>query len=160
MTAAKEPGADGKAPAEKVARDAGQHAKDVATNAAAEIESLGARAKEAGAEVLDDARERASELAPKAGAAVLEAAEAGRESAAAAIDRAADSLEDRAEGAGPVPEKAAEYAAAGMHATAGYLQDRDTAEIVAEAEQYVKAHPVRSVAAAVVAGFFVGRLLR
>ena len=58
------------------------------------------------------------------------------------------------------PEKAAEYAVEGMHAAAGYLKERDTAEIVEEAEQYVKAHPMRSVAVAVVAGFFVGRMLR
>ena len=135
-------------------------AKDAVENAAADVESMATKAKDVGAAAIADAKDAASDLKPKAAAAVKDAAEAGREGAAAAIDRAATSLEDRVEGTGAVPEKAAEYAAEGMHAAAGYLKDRDTAEIVEEAEQYVKAHPMRSVAVAVVAGFFVGRMLR
>jgi len=133
---------------------------DQAEPVAADLESLATRAKTAGAAALEEAQGIVEEAAPKAGAALYDAAEAGRAGAASAVSQAAQSLEERAEGTGAVPEKAAEYAAEGMRSAAGYLKERDAAEIVEEAEQYVKDHPVRSVAIAVVAGFFVGRMLR
>ncbi len=51
-------------------------------------------------------------------------------------------------------------AAEGMHAAAGYLQEHNTSEIANDVEEYVRAHPLQSVAAAIAAGFVVGRVLR
>ena len=159
MTTERQQDRDQKTATEKMEKKPSEAGKAI-ENAAADAESLAMKAKDAGAAALASAEDVASDLRPKAAAAVKDAAEAGREGAAAAIDRAALSLEGRVEGTGAVPEKAGEYAVEGMHAAAGYLKDRDTAEIVEEAEQYVKTHPMRSVAVAVVAGFFVGRMLR
>lgn len=91
--------------------------------------------------------------------AVYEGAEAAREGAADVLDRAASRADDAAAADG-VTGLAAERAAAGMHTAAGYLKTHDTEEIIDEVEQYIRAHPMRSLATAVATGFLVGRVLR
>lgn len=104
--------------------------------------------------------DQAEEMAPRAREAAYNAAESGREGAANVLERAAERVEDRASGKEGMPAMAAERAAEGMHAAAGYLKEHETAEIVDEVEQYVRTHPMRSLATAVAAGFVVGRILR
>ncbi len=111
-------------------------------------------------EAVSGAMDRAEEVAPRARAAAYNAAESGREGAANVLERAAGTIEDRIGDTSGMPAMASERAAEGMHAAAGYLKEHDTAEIVDEVEQYVRAHPMRSLATAVAAGFVVGRILR
>jgi ElaB/YqjD/DUF883 family membrane-anchored ribosome-binding protein len=124
------------------------------------------RAREQASEVADRARstatqvaDKAEELAPQARERAYGAVESGRESGAGALDRAASSLEDRA-GDGGIASMAAEHTAEGMHAAAGYLREHETREIWDDVERYVRDHPVQAVAAAVVTGIVVGRVLR
>lgn len=118
------------------------------------------QAKAAGAAAVDQAQDLAHDLAPMAREKAYTAAESGREGAASAFESAADKLDDRVAHSDGMPAKAAGRAAEGMHAAAGYLEQHDTTEIVDDVEQYVRAHPVRSLSAAVAAGFIVGRILR
>jgi ElaB/YqjD/DUF883 family membrane-anchored ribosome-binding protein len=54
----------------------------------------------------------------------------------------------------------AEKAAMGMERTAGYLREHSTGDMTADIETYVREHPMQGVAAAVLAGFVIGRVLR
>jgi ElaB/YqjD/DUF883 family membrane-anchored ribosome-binding protein len=124
------------------------------------------RAREQASEVAERARstatqvaDKAEELAPQARERAYRAVESGRESSAGVLDRAAAGLEDRA-GDGGIAGTAAERTAEGMHAAAGYLREHETREIWDDVEHYVRAHPVQAVAAAVVTGIVVGRVLR
>jgi ElaB/YqjD/DUF883 family membrane-anchored ribosome-binding protein len=128
---------------------------------------MGDRAREQASEMADRARstaadvaDKAEELAPQARERAYEAAESGRESSAGALDRAASGLEDRAARSEGMTGMAAERTAEGMHAAAGYLKQHETSEIWDDVEQYVRTHPVQAVAAAVVTGIVVGRVLR
>jgi ElaB/YqjD/DUF883 family membrane-anchored ribosome-binding protein len=107
-----------------------------------------------------DMADKAKELAPDVRGAAYDTAESGRESTAGALDRAAEMVKDRAEGSSGMPAAAADRAADGMQAAAGYLHEHDTAEIWDDVERYVRDHPMQSVAAAVATGILVGRILR
>jgi ElaB/YqjD/DUF883 family membrane-anchored ribosome-binding protein len=126
--------------------------------ARAEEVSEEARAKAEG--IAMDAKEKAGELSGQARETAYSIAESGREGAAGALDSAAERLEDRAASSSGMQAATAERAAQGMQAAAGYLQEHDTAEIWDDLEQYVKTHPLQSVAAAVAAGLVIGRALR
>lgn len=129
-------------------------------------QNMGDRAREQASDMADQARstatqvaDKAEELAPQARDRAYQATESGRESGAGALDQAASGLEERASSGG-VTGMAAERTAEGMHSAAGYLKDHETSEIWDDVEQYVRTHPVQAVAAAVVTGIVVGRVLR
>ena len=131
---------------------------DSDTRAKAEELAQEARARAEG--MADDAKGRAAELTGQARETAYSMAESGREGAAGALDSAAERLEDRAASSSGVQAATAERAAQGMQAAAGYLKEHDTAEVWDDLEQYVRTHPMQSVAVAVAAGLVIGRALR
>ena len=124
-------------------------AKEKAEAARDKTESLASDAKGKAAEFSGQARETAYSIA-----------ESGREGAAGALDSAAERLEDRAASSSGVQAATVERAAQGMQAAAGYLKEHETSEVWDDLEQYVKTHPMQSVAVAVAAGLVIGRALR
>lgn len=107
-------------------------------------------------EIKNTAQEKASEYGQKA----QEQADAGIEKAASGVQKAADRLREQAATSDGVTAQVGEKAAETMEKTAGYLRERDTAEILDDLEQYVREHPMQAVAGAVVGGFLIGRILR
>jgi ElaB/YqjD/DUF883 family membrane-anchored ribosome-binding protein len=138
-----------KAKAEELANDTKAKAEDLASDAKSKAEDLAGEAKS-----------KAGELAGQAKDAAYGMAESGRDSAAGALDSAADRIEDRVASSDGMPAAAAEKAAQGMHAAAGYLKEHETAEVWDDIEQYVKTHPMQSVALAIAGGVVIGRILR
>jgi ElaB/YqjD/DUF883 family membrane-anchored ribosome-binding protein len=59
-----------------------------------------------------------------------------------------------------MPAQAGVKVADTMESAAGYLREHNTEDMVGDLEKYVKAHPTTALAGAVVAGFFIGRILR
>lgn len=107
--------------------------------------------------VVGEARARAEEVVDDLTERVSDVADEGRGRAAEGLDGAAAMLrgqEDR------LPGQVAERTADGMERTAGYLRSHDTAEIRSDVEDYVREHPIQGVAAAIAAGFLIGRMLR
>ena len=110
------------------------------------------RAQEMG----DQARERMSEGMDRA----QQGMDQGRERAAEGTERAATQLRERASEQGGTVGKVGERVAGGMESAAGMLREGDTNAMMDEVESYVRQHPMQSVAAAIGAGFLVGRMLR
>jgi ElaB/YqjD/DUF883 family membrane-anchored ribosome-binding protein len=113
--------------------------------------------KERAEDIIGEATERAGEVAPRLRDETYDMVDARREDAAGLLDRAAEKIGEPGEG---MKGAAAERAAEGMHAAAGYLREHDTAQMLDDVEGYVKTHPVRSLAMAVAAGFVFSRVLR
>jgi ElaB/YqjD/DUF883 family membrane-anchored ribosome-binding protein len=130
------------------------------SDARAKAEALAEEARAKAEGMAGDAKVRTAELTGQARETAYSVAESGREGAASALDSAAERLEDRAASSSGVQAATAERAAQGMQAAAGYLKEHDTAEVWDDLEQYVKAHPMQSVAVAVAAGLVIGRALR
>jgi ElaB/YqjD/DUF883 family membrane-anchored ribosome-binding protein len=113
------------------------------------------RIEEQTQDVADRAREAAGDMAEN-----MRGAEArGREQASSGLDSVAEQLRERASSDGTKGEMA-ERAAVGMERTADYLREHSTGDMTADLEAYVREHPMQGVAAAVVAGFVIGRVLR
>lgn len=104
-------------------------------------------------------RDQAASMVPGARDAAYDTVESGRTGAADSMERAAENLERHAGGDG-MTAMAAGAAADGMQQAAGYLRTHETAEIWEDVERYVRAHPGRSVLAAIAAGLVVGRIMR
>jgi ElaB/YqjD/DUF883 family membrane-anchored ribosome-binding protein len=124
------------------------------------------RAREAAGNVATSARDTAEDMADRArqtadgmGDRAREAEERGREEASSKLESVADQLRERASSDGTKGEMA-ERAAVGMERTADYLREHSTGDMTADLEAYVREHPMQGVAAAVVAGFVIGRVLR
>jgi ElaB/YqjD/DUF883 family membrane-anchored ribosome-binding protein len=124
------------------------------------------RAREAAGNVATTARdtaenmtERARETAENMGDRARDMEERGREEASSKLESVADQLRERAAGDGTKGEMA-EKAAMTMERTAGYLREHSTGDMTSDLETYVRDHPMQGVAAAVVAGFVIGRVLR
>lgn len=114
-------------------------------------------AKDRATAIADEATERAGALADEAQRRGAAAADAGREKAADGIEDAAAIVREQSD---KVPGQIADKAAEHMERTAGYLREHDVSEIRSEVEHYVREHPLQGVAAAVAAGFLIGRALR
>jgi len=124
------------------------------------------RAREAAGNVATAARDtaedmtgRARETADQMGDRAREMEERGREEASSKLESVADQLRERAARDGATGE-IAEKAAMTMERTAGYLREHSTGDMTADLEHYVREHPMQGVAAAVIAGFVIGRILR
>ncbi|HUF53240.1 MAG TPA: hypothetical protein VMR52_05630 [Dehalococcoidia bacterium] len=134
--------------AESVA-EAGRAAADAAEYGDVEGGGIGEKAREQVAEKATMVKERAEETADPA-----------RETGADQLDNAAESLRDRAESMGGMQGKVGTSVADGMEKTAGYLREKDTQAMMADAERFVREHPTQAVLGAVAVGFIVGRMLR
>lgn len=121
----------------------------------AQAQEAADRAREAAGNVATSARETAENMTDRA----RDAEERGREEASDRLESVADQLRERAGGDGATGEMA-EKAANTMERTAGYLREHSTGDMTADIETYVREHPMQGVAAAVVAGFVIGRMLR
>ena len=111
-------------------------------------------------------QERAHEMAGKTKETVAEMGQKaqdqldkGTDQAASGLEQAADKLRSQTEG-NSMPAQAGLKVAEGMESAAGYLREHDTEDMIGDLEKYVKAHPTTALAGAVVAGFFIGRMLR
>jgi ElaB/YqjD/DUF883 family membrane-anchored ribosome-binding protein len=107
-------------------------------------------------EVAGKAKDAAEEYGQKA----QEQLDKGTDQAASGLEQAAGKLREQTETSEGMPAQAGMKVAEGMESAAGYLREHNTEDMLADVEQYVKAHPTTALAGAVVAGFFVGRILR
>jgi ElaB/YqjD/DUF883 family membrane-anchored ribosome-binding protein len=106
-------------------------------------------------ETASKAQDKASEMGQKA----QEKVDQGMDSAAGGMESAASKLREQAENMDGMPAQAGTKVADTMERTAGYLRERDSAEIMDDIEQYVREHPMQAVAGAIAGGFLIGRIL-
>jgi ElaB/YqjD/DUF883 family membrane-anchored ribosome-binding protein len=107
-------------------------------------------------EMTEKARETAGEMGQKA----QEKLDKGTDQAAGGLEQAAEKLRSQTDGSSGMPAQAGVKVADTMESAAGYLREHNTEDMVGDLEKYVKAHPTTALAGAVVAGFFIGRILR
>jgi ElaB/YqjD/DUF883 family membrane-anchored ribosome-binding protein len=107
-------------------------------------------------EMAGKTRETVNEMGQKA----QDQLDKGTDQAAGGLEQAAEKLRSQTEGSSGMPAQAGVKVAEGMESAAGYLRDHDTEDMVGDIEKYVKTHPTTALAGAVVAGFFIGRMLR
>lgn len=79
---------------------------------------------------------------------------------ATGMEHAAQNVREGAERASGMQTRAAERMADSMERTAGYLREKDTQQMVDDIERYVREHPFRTIAGALVGGFVLARILR
>lgn len=104
------------------------------------------------------AKEKASEYAQKA----ADTIDANRGSAASTLETAASTLHDHAASL-PGGEKVANLAhtaADRLGATAQYVRDHDTKQVMSDVQSFVKSYPGQSLLAAAIVGFLAGRAFR
>lgn len=123
--------------------------------------------RDSGNSSADTMQDRAQEMAGKTRETVNEMGQKaqdrldkGTDQAASGLEQAADRLRGQAEGSSGMPAQAGVKVAEGMESAAGYLREHNTEDMLGDIESYVKAHPTTALAGAVVAGFFIGRILR
>jgi len=126
----------------------------MATNRAWEPEGTGPGQKLN--QAANEVKDRVQEMGRKAGDKVDEQ----RQRAAGGLDRAADTLHERADAlpGGERVQGMAHATADNIHATAEYIRDHDFSALMKDVEDLVRRHPGPSMAAAVFAGFMVGRM--
>ncbi len=100
-----------------------------------------------------------NEVGPETGGVVRAQAGERLEQAAEAIHGAARRIADKG-GAAARVAPAAHRVGSGFENAAEYVRARDAVEMRRDVEATVRANPLRSLAVAVVAGYFVGRILR
>lgn len=144
----------------------GEQVRGLADQAREQASDMADQARERAGEMADQARERADEMTDQAreaagnvGVRAREMEERGREQASSGLESVAEQLRERAAGDGTTGELA-EKAAMSMERTAGYLREHSASDMSSDIEAYVREHPMQGVAAAIVAGFVIGRVLR
>ncbi len=100
------------------------------------------------------------EKASQAGHTAQQQVESGKSQAASVMHRTAEQLRERTEGQSGMPKRVRMTAANTLERTSGYLQEHSTGEMLDEAEQYVRVHPVQTVIGAAAVGFILARLIR
>lgn len=124
--------------------DAGARAQDYAERGREQAQEYGERGREMASEMTSRGQEAAGQAA---------------DGAASGMERAATALRERADGDG-TQGKVAAGAADRMEQAAGYLREGDAQQMWEDIERFVQEHPLQAAAAAVGAGFIVGRILR
>lgn len=122
------------------------------------VHSIAAKAEEKVRDLSETARVEAGQRARRIGGLAQQRIDAERERVALRIEGVATTLRERGDGAGPIGHTAGEQVATRMEATAAYLQQHPTEEIAGDVTTYVKQHPFKSVVAAAVLGYLVGRI--
>ena len=117
-------------------------------------EKLGS-AKDKASEISDQVSSKASDLKNQA----TDRTDEGLDQASDGLGQAADKLREQAEGDGPVPAQAA-MVADKLDQAAGYLQGKDTNEIISDLEEFVRSKPLESVLGAVAIGFVLAKIVR
>jgi ElaB/YqjD/DUF883 family membrane-anchored ribosome-binding protein len=128
--------------------ETGQQVKDKAAEATQ-------KAQEKASEVGQKAQEKASEVADRAQQKVDE----GIHTAAGGVESTAQKIREKTEGSGTLEDAGAKVADT-MERTAGYLREKDSAQLMDDLEQYVREHPMQAIAGAVIGGFVISRILR
>ncbi|MGI8926759.1 MAG: hypothetical protein ACR2HN_08970 [Tepidiformaceae bacterium] len=121
-----------------------------------EAGGIAATAKEKAGEYSKKAQETAAQVGEK----VSSQADAGIDLAASGLQTAADEVRERLGEQGGMAGQVGTKMAGGLERTAGYLREHDSNQVWGDFEQFVKDHPMRAAAGAVVAGFLIGRILR
>ena len=130
------------------------------TEQATELEHDVEQTRDQAGRLAADAKEIAAQTAAQAREKATEVVEEARERSAERVLTAAGTVREKVAGAGGVPETAGIRIADGMEKTATYMRQNDTGTILHDAVQYVREHPKRSIVAAVVVGFILGRIFR
>lgn len=107
-------------------------------------------------EVASKAQAKASEMGTKA----QEKADVGMERASEGLHKAAENMRSRFESQEGVQAQVGTKVASGIESAASYLEGRDSAELWAEFESFVKEHPMQAAAGALFAGWMLGRIMR
>jgi ElaB/YqjD/DUF883 family membrane-anchored ribosome-binding protein len=111
-----------------------------------------ARMKEDAAEKISGAKEKVAEFGRKA----ADSIDAQRTPAANALDRSAAALQQTGDRVGGAVRATGDKLKAG----ADYLRENDLQTMMGDVNELVKRYPGQSLAAAVVAGFLLGRVIR
>ena len=119
------------------------------------ISHLTDHAKERIEPEIDKAREQLQASAERA----RHQADLGIEKAAGSLDSAAGRIKAMSSEHEGKPARAGTKLAEEMEEAASYLREHDSSEIFKDLSAYVKKHPLQAVVGAIVAGFFVGRVL-
>jgi len=106
------------------------------------------------------AQQKAQETADEIGNKVQDRADAGVDRAAEGLQQAAEGMRARMEDQEGMQAQVGTKVAEGLERTAGYLKEHDSSEMWGDLESFVKEHPMQACAGALVAGFFMGRVLR
>jgi ElaB/YqjD/DUF883 family membrane-anchored ribosome-binding protein len=136
----------------------GGHVMEHTDNRSNGSQTIAARAEEKARELGEAARQEAAHRAHDIGERAQQRIEAQRDQVASRIEGAALRLRERGDTAGPIGHTAGEQVAGRMEAAAGYLHEHHTNEIAVDFLTYVKQHPLRSILAAAVLGYLMGRL--
>jgi len=112
--------------------------------------------KERVSDMATQAREKASELGKNAANAI----DSGIHTAADKLHGTASTLRNTGNTGSTRVSAVANRAADGLEATARYIQDYDTREMLGSVEQIVRRNPGPSLIIAAVAGFLIGSALR
>ena len=112
----------------------------------------------------DSIADRGAESAKQAGSAlqdkVSSGADTGMEKAAEGLGTAAERMRSRASETEGLPNTVGVRAADAMEKTAGYLKEHDSQELLHDVEDYMKAHPIKAAAGAMVAGYVLAKIVR
>lgn len=106
------------------------------------------------------AGETASEAKSAFGEKLNSGADAGMNKAADGLGSAAEKMRTRAEEDEGVRATVEVKAAEAMDKTADFLKTHDSKELIADLEEFVKAHPLQAAAGALAAGYVIGKIVR
>jgi YHS domain-containing protein len=114
------------------------------------------RRKRANGGILENPAKKVSQYGGLAGAQF----DTAKDNAAGGMDKAADALREYGANGAGITGQAGTNVAKTLDRTAGYLRARSTAEMWDEVEHYVREHPTQALVEAVLAGFFIAKVLR
>ncbi len=157
--ASSEDKADHTAPSGQVASgSATQTLSDRSADVQEQASEVAGRAEEQAGTLAEKAQEQATAVKDKA----VEQAEVGKQKAASGLHSAAEQLRNRSgeDVEGGVKAQVVTKAADTIDQTATYLDEHEASEIWSDLERFVKEHPLKAAAGALVAGFVFGRIVR
>jgi ElaB/YqjD/DUF883 family membrane-anchored ribosome-binding protein len=129
----------------------------------------GEQASQTASGIVEETKRRASEMGSRAKTELNRAVETGktkadqaRVSTAGGLQRAASKVQETADQlpGGQTVQNAARSVASGMERSASYLREHDFSDMQADAENFVRRHPGKTLIAALAAGFLLGQALR
>jgi ElaB/YqjD/DUF883 family membrane-anchored ribosome-binding protein len=136
----------------------GRHAMEHTDDHGNGAHSFGTRAESKVRQLSDAAKQEASHRVHDLGEKAQQRLETERGHVAERLEGVAMRVRQRGDVAGPIGHRAGDEFATRMEAAAGYLHQHHTDEIALDLAAYVKQHPVRSIIAAAVLGYLIGRI--